>query len=212
MRLRSDRAEVAARLMARGWVVVAICAFSAAGEAPRRAQPAIHPLCDMRGLGGGDVAARNGCQNGGQHLSKILDRPQRRQIDPEQRCRVDGSERGRQELRARSRSSNRCGLRSSRSDSAGAPSCRAARSGTRRLGLGMPRGRPSGLPELLCCETPARVAREAERDQAQVIEIPGIEALGYRRLQEDAGGSSAVSGIGGAPGRTGPDMWVHHTF
>ena len=62
------------------------------------------------------------------------------------------------------------------------------------------------------CETPARVAREAERDQAQVIEIPGIEALGYRRLQEDAGGSSAVSGIGGALGRTGPDMWVHYTF
>jgi hypothetical protein len=209
VRLRSDRAEVAARLRARGWVVVAICAFSAAGEAPRRAQPAIHPLCDMRGLGGGDVAARNGCQNGGQHLSKILDRPQRRQIDPEKRCRVDGSERWRQELLARSR--NRCGLRSSRSDSAGAPSCRAARSGTRRLGLGMPRGRPSGLPELLFAKRP-RVAREAGRDQAQVIEIPGIEALGYRRLQEDAGGSSAVSGIGGAPGRTGPDMCVHYTF
>ena len=52
MRLRSDRTEVAARLRARGWVVVAICAFSAAGEAPRRAQPGIHPLCDMRGLGG----------------------------------------------------------------------------------------------------------------------------------------------------------------
>ena len=100
---------------------------------------------------------------------------------------------------------NRCGLRSSRSDSAGAPSCRAARSGTRRLGLGMPRGRPSGLPELLCCETPARVAREAERDQAQVIEIPGIEAWGtggYRRTQADRQRFPSSAGLRGERGRT----------
>ena len=116
VRLRSDRTEVAARSRVRGWVVAAICAFGPASEAPRRAVPDLRPLCDMRGLGGRDVAARKGCQNGGQHLSKILDRPQRRQIDPETRCRVDGSERRRQELRGEGR--NRCGLRSTRSDSA----------------------------------------------------------------------------------------------
>jgi hypothetical protein len=49
---------------------------------------------------------------------------------------------------------NRCGLRSSRSDSAGALSGRATRSGTRRLGLGMPRGRPRGLPELPVAKRP----------------------------------------------------------
>jgi hypothetical protein len=210
VRLRSDRAEVAARLSARGWVVVAICAFSAAGEAPRRAQPAIHPLCDMRGLGGGDVAARNGCQNGGQHLSKILDRPQRRQIDPETRCRVDGSERRRQELRGEGPQQMRLAVEQIRQR-------RRAQLPSREIGHAPPWiGNAARPPERIAgasfCETPARVAREAERDQAQVIEIPGIEALGYRRLQEDAGGSSAVSGIGGAPGRTGPDMWVHYTF
>jgi len=53
---------------------------------------------------------------------------------------------------------------------------RAERSGTRRFGSGMPGGRPRGLPELPLAKTPARHAREAERDQAQVIEIPGIAA------------------------------------
>ena len=68
-------------------------------EAPGGAQPGIRPLCDMRGLGGRDVAVRNRRQHGGQHLSKIPERPQRRQVDPETRRRVDGSGRRRQELR-----------------------------------------------------------------------------------------------------------------
>src|SRR5262249_38785431 len=49
-------------------------------------------------------------------------------------------------VRARGRS--RRGLLSSRSASVCALSRRAARSGMRRLGLRMPRGRPGGLPEL----------------------------------------------------------------
>ena len=53
---------------------------------------------------------------------------------------------------------SRCGLRSSRSDSAFALSGRAARSGTRRRGLGIPGGRPRGLPELPFAKRP-RVAR-----------------------------------------------------
>ena len=82
---------------------------------------------------------------------------------------------------------NRCGLRSSRSDSACALNGRAARSGTRRLGLRMPRGRPRGLPDLpLAKLSRARRAREAKRDQYQVLEILGHhlrKAGGSRRGQ-----------------------------
>jgi len=43
---------------------------------------------------------------------------------------------------------------------------RAARSGTRRLGLGMPRGRPRGLPGLPVAKMPARGApARSARDQ-----------------------------------------------
>ena len=52
-------------------------------EAPGRAQPATSPPRDAHGLGGRDLAARNGHQNGGQHLPEILDRAQRREVDPE---------------------------------------------------------------------------------------------------------------------------------
>ena len=104
------------------------------------------------------------------------------------------------------RSRNRCGLRSSRSDSAGAPSCRAARSGTRRLGLGMQRGRPRGLPELPFAKRPhASRAGVSQRDQAQVIEIPGIEAWGtggYRRTQADRQRFPSSAGLRGERGRT----------
>jgi len=86
------------------------------------------------------------------------------------------------------RGRNSCGLRSSRSDSACALSGRAARSGTRRLGLGMPRGRPCGLPSFPWRNARARRAREATRDQAQVIEIHQIAAWNtgdYRTRQAD---------------------------
>jgi hypothetical protein len=65
-------------------------------EAPNRAQPGTHPPRDTHGLGGRDLAARNSRQNRGQHLPDILDRAQRRQIDPEMLCRVGGRERRRQ--------------------------------------------------------------------------------------------------------------------
>jgi len=52
------------------------------------------------------------------------------------------------------RGRNRCGSRSSRIDNACALSGRAARSGTRRLGLRMPRGRPRGVPELPLAKRP----------------------------------------------------------
>jgi len=55
----------------------------------------------MRRLGGRDVAVRNRRQHGGYHPSKILERAQRRQVDPETLRRVDGSERRRQELRGK---------------------------------------------------------------------------------------------------------------
>ena len=49
---------------------------------------------------------------------------------------------------------SRWGLRSRRLDSACGLSLRAPRSGTRRLGLGMPRGLPPGLPELPLAKRP----------------------------------------------------------
>jgi hypothetical protein len=68
-------------------------------EAPDHAQPGTHAPRDACGLGGRDLAASNGRQNGGQHRPEILDRAQRRQIDPETPGRLDGSERRRQQLR-----------------------------------------------------------------------------------------------------------------
>ena len=49
---------------------------------------------------------------------------------------------------------NKCGLRSSSFDSACRLNGQATRSGTRRLGLRMPRGRPRGLPELPLANRP----------------------------------------------------------
>jgi hypothetical protein len=72
-------------------------------EAPDRAQPSTPPPRDARGLAGRDLAARDSRQNGGQHLSEIRDRAQRRQVNPETLRRVDGSERRRQELRGEGR-------------------------------------------------------------------------------------------------------------
>jgi hypothetical protein len=52
--------------------------------APDCAQPGTHPPRDACALGGRDRAARNGRQDGGQHLPEILDRAQRRrQINSE---------------------------------------------------------------------------------------------------------------------------------
>jgi hypothetical protein len=53
----------------------------------------------MRGLGGREIAARNGHQNGGQRLPEIFGCAQRRQVDPKTRRRVDGSERRSQQPR-----------------------------------------------------------------------------------------------------------------
>src|SRR5438270_627441 len=66
--------------------------------APDDTQAGMRASRDARGLGGHDLAARDGRQNGGCHLPEILGRVQRRQINPEALCRVDGSERRRQEL------------------------------------------------------------------------------------------------------------------
>jgi hypothetical protein len=64
--------------------------------APDRAQPGTHPPRNACTLGGRDLATRNRRQNLGQQLPKMLDRAQRRQIDPEPLRRVDRSERRRQ--------------------------------------------------------------------------------------------------------------------
>jgi len=42
-------------------------------EAPDCAQPGMRPPRNVHGLGGRDLAARNGCQKDGQHLPEILD-------------------------------------------------------------------------------------------------------------------------------------------
>jgi hypothetical protein len=115
-------------------------------RAPDRAEAGTRPPRDARGLGGRDPAARSGRQNRGQHLPDILDGGQRRQVDPEMLRRVGGTQR-----------------RSIRCASASALSGRATRLGTRRLGLGMPRGRPRGLPELPMGETPVHIARATRR-------------------------------------------------
>jgi hypothetical protein len=115
----------------------------------------------MRGLGGGDVAARNGCQNGGQHLSKILDRPQRRQIDPETRCRVDGSERRRQELRGEGPQQMRLAVEQIRQR-------RRAQLPSREIGHAPPwivnaARPPARIAGASLCETPARLARARQK-------------------------------------------------
>jgi hypothetical protein len=51
-------------------------------EAAEGAQPGTHPAGDARTLGGRDLAASNGRQNGAQHRPAILLRAHRRQIDP----------------------------------------------------------------------------------------------------------------------------------
>ena len=155
-------------------------------DAPGRAQPGIRPLCDMRGLGGRDLAARNGRQHGGQHLPKILERPQRRQVDPETRRRADGCERRRQELLGEGPQQLRLAVYEIRQRlrSAAEPQDRARAAWDwecRAAGRADCRSFPSQTAR-------ARRAREAERDQAQVIEIPGIEAWNtgdYRTRQAD---------------------------
>jgi hypothetical protein len=110
------------------------------------AQPGAHPPRDARAFDGRDLAARNRCQNRGQRLLDILGLSQRYEVDPETLRRVDLGQRRRQYLRRERPQQMR--LASSKSDNACALGRRAARSGMRRLGLRMPRGRPRGLPEL----------------------------------------------------------------
>jgi hypothetical protein len=64
--------------------------------APDRAQPGTHPPRNACTLCGRDLATRNRRQNRGQQLPEMLDRAQRRQIDPEPLRRVDRRERRRQ--------------------------------------------------------------------------------------------------------------------
>jgi hypothetical protein len=65
-------------------------------EAPNGAQLGTQPPREARALVWRNLAARNAGQNDGQQPPEILDRAQRRQIDPESRRRVDGSEGRRQ--------------------------------------------------------------------------------------------------------------------
>jgi hypothetical protein len=62
---------------------------------------------------------------------------------------------------------------------------------------------PADCPSFPSQSARALRAHEAEIDQAQVILDSWNRSLGYRRLQDDAGGSVAISGISGAPGQTG---------
>jgi len=85
-------------------------------EAPDRAQPGICLARDEHGLGGRDLSARNRRQDSGQHVSKILYRAQRQQVDPETRAAGSMGASGGNSCAARGR--NRCRLRSIRSASA----------------------------------------------------------------------------------------------
>jgi hypothetical protein len=115
----------------------------------------------MRGLGGRDVAVRNRRQHGGQHLSKIPERPQRRQVDPETRRRVDGSERRRQELRGEGPQQMRLAVEQIRQR------LRARRSGG-EIGQAPPgvgnAARPAArIAGASLCETPVLVARARQK-------------------------------------------------
>jgi hypothetical protein len=67
-------------------------------EAPDRAQARTRPPCEAQALGRRNLATRNGRQNLGQELPEILDRAQRREVDPETIGRIDGFEGWRQQL------------------------------------------------------------------------------------------------------------------
>ena len=94
--------------------------------APGRAQPDLRPLCDMRGLVGCDVAARNGRQaiDSTRRTSSTV-RSDAKSI-PRRTPGAMAAIGGGKSCSARSR--NRCSLRPSRSNSACAPGGRAARS------------------------------------------------------------------------------------
>ena len=97
------------------------------------------------------------------------------------------------------RDRNRCGLRSSRFDSASALSGRAARSGTRRLGLRMPRGRPRGLPELPLAKRPRALRARGRKGSGPSDWDSSIPVSESSREQDGAGGSATISGIGDVP-------------
>src|SRR6202043_1383006 len=74
------------------------------------------------------------------------------------------------------RGRNKWGLRSSRSDNLCALSGRATRSGTRRLGLAMPRGGPRGLPAF----PPAKRPRASRPRGKQGIRTKLLRFLDFR--------------------------------
>jgi len=93
---------------------------------------------------------------------------------------------------------NRSGLRSIRSDNAFAVSGRAIRSGTRRLGLGVPGGRPRGFPEHPFAKRPRASRARDRKDQDQVVEIPGFlsrKTGENRRAKTDRRPHAASAGL-----------------
>ena len=89
-----------------------------------------------------------------------------------------------------------------------------ATSGTRRLGLRMPHARPNGLPELPLGKRSRACAREAKRDQDQVVEIsgsPNPETGKNRRATAERQRFPTKAWSGGTSGVRSA-MWVHGSF
>jgi len=143
-----------------------------------------------------------GCRT---HVTKIRDRPQRRQADPETGRRVDGTERRRQELRGEGLQQMRFAVEQIRQR------LRIQRPGRkiRQAPPGMGECR-AGRQRAACWSFPWRSAR-APRARGRKGSGPNSKdswtrGLGYRRLQHDAGGSVATSGISEVPRQRARNM------
>ena len=155
-------------------------------EAPDGAQPGAHPPCDAHALGGRDLAVRNPRQNSGQNLPAILGRAHRFEVDPELRCRVEGS-RWRQQLLGEHPQQLRLAVEQiGQRLRAQPPSSEIRHAAPRIWNTRRAAERVAGAS--LREGARARRAREAEKDQDQVVEIPGLPTQktgGNRRTKAD---------------------------
>jgi len=117
-------------------------------EAAEGAQPGTHPAGDARTLGGRDLAACNGGQNGAQHRPAILPRAHQRQVDPNPFGRIAVGQGRRQQLHGERPQQMGLAVEQIRQR------LRAERPG-HKIGHAP---RPSGLPELPLAKRP-RVSR-----------------------------------------------------
>jgi len=161
-------------------------------EAPGGAQPDNRPSGDALAFGERDLAGDAGQNEGSNCQGSSTEHSNDRSI-PSRAAGSGAVSGGGQSCSTSGRS--RCGLRSSRARSVSGLTGRATRSGTRRLGLGMPRGRPRRLPELPLANRPRESRSGAIEDQDHAVEIPRFGS----GEQRGEGGSATVSGMGDFP-------------